>query len=157
MLDRLSQFLGQDQSRRDYDDFSRRYDSDPDQISDAEAARRYRELMAQVDNDDDEAVNQSYDEAFSRLSPQERRMLAQRFQEATRDPNRSYQGYREDMDLDRASNPRELGRMMRRAQQEDPDLLDQLLGPDSPLSGTAGKMALAAGAAFLARRFMSGR
>jgi hypothetical protein len=158
MLDRLAQFLNQDQGRQqEYRDFERRYQEHPEEISDAEAARRYREMMAQIDNDDDEDVRQSYDQAFSRMSPQERRALAQRFQEATRDPGRPYQGYRDDYDLDRASQPHELGRMMRQASHQDPDLLEQLVGPNSPLSGTAGKVAMAGAAAFLARRFFGNR
>jgi hypothetical protein len=158
MLDRLSQFLGQDESRQqEYRDFERRYNEDPNQISDAEAARRYREMMSQIDNDDDEDVGSAYDQAFGRMSEQDRRALAQRFREATRDPRRPYQGYPEDMDLDRAAQPRELGRMTRRASQEDPDLLEQLVGSNSPLNSTAGKMALAGAAAFLAQRYFSRR
>ncbi len=158
MLDRLTQFLGQDEARqREYSDFERRYNEDPNQISDAEAARRYREIMAQVDNDDDEDVGSAYDQAFGRMSEQERRALAQRFREATGDPDRPYHGYPEDMDLDQAAQPRALGRMTRRASQEDPDLLEQLVGSNSPLNSTAGKMALAGAAAFLARRYFGKR
>ncbi len=158
MLDRLVQFLGQDESRQqEYRDFERRYNENPDQISDAEAARRYREIMAQIDNDENEDVGSAYDQAFGRMSEQERRALAQRFQEATRDPRRPYHGYREGMDLDQAAQPRELGRMTRRASQEDPDLLEQLLGSDSPLNSTVGRAALAGAAAFLARRYLSRR
>ncbi len=159
MLDRLNELFGQDRSREDdYRDFERRYREQPEQISDREAARRYREIMARVgDIDDDEEVGREYEQAFSRMSPEERRALAKRYQEATRDNSRSYQGYRDDYDLDRASSPRELGRMTRRAAQEDPDLLEQLLGQNSPLSGTAGKMALAGLAALMARRFLDRR
>ena len=159
MLDQLGQFFGQDRSREDdYRDFERRYREHPDQISDQEAARRYREMMAHMrDDDDDEEAYNEYERTFGQMSPQERRALAERYMEATRDSDRPYQGYREDYDLDRASSPRELARMTRRAAQEDPDLLEQLVGRNSPLSSTAGKMALAGLAAFAASRFLGRR
>jgi hypothetical protein len=154
MFDQLGQFFGQDQTRQqEYREFERRYREDPDSISDAEAARRYREMMAQMNDDDDYAD----DEVFGRLSPQERRMMAERFQQATRDPSRPYQGYPPNMDLDEAAQPRNLGRMSRQAAREDGDLLEQLVGPDSPLNSTGAKLALAGGAAYLASRFFGRR
>ena len=155
MMDRLNQFFGQDNQRQqEYQDFSRRYQENPESISDAEAARRYRELADQLDDDD---LDEAHEQAFGQLSEQERRRLAQHYQEATRDPSRPYQGYREDYDLDRAAQPRELGRMTRRAGREDPDLLEQVVGPNSPLNSTGGKLAMAGAAAFLASRFLGGR
>ncbi len=155
MMDRLNQFFGQDTTRQqEYQDFSRRYQEDPDSISDAEAARRYRELASQLDDDD---LDEAHEQAFSRLSPQERRQLAEHYQRATEDPNRPYQGYPRDYDMDRVVQPRELGRMTRRASREDPDLLEQIVGPNSPLAGTGGKLAMAGAAAFLASRFLGGR
>ena len=47
--------------------------------------------------------------------------------------------------------------MASQANQQDPDLMEQLVGKDSPLNSTLGKAALAAGAAFLASRVMSGQ
>jgi len=162
MMDRLGQFFGQDQSRADeYRDFQQRYQQSPDQISEREAARRYREMMQHMDDDDDDDddddMNQQYEQAFGQMSPRERQMLAQRYQQATRDNSRPYQGYQDDYDDERASSPRELARMTRRAAKQDPDLLDQLVGQDSPLSGTAGKMALAGLAAVAASKFLGRR
>lgn len=155
MMDRLSQFFGQDTTRqRDYQDFAQRYQDDPQSISDAEAARRYRELAGQLDDDD---LDEAHEQAFGQLAPQERRQLAQQYQRATQDPSRPYQGYPQEYDLERASQPRELGRMTRRASREDPDLLEQLVGQDSPLASTGGKLAMAGAAAFLASRFLGGR
>ncbi len=155
MMDRLNQFFGQDNSRQqEYQDFAQRYQNDPDSISDAEAAQRYRELASQLEDDD---LDEAHEQAFRQLPDQDRRRLAQQYQEATRDPNRPYQGYPQDYDLDRAADPRELGRMTRRASREDPDLLEQVVGPNSPISGTAGKLALAGAAAFLASRYLGKR
>jgi len=159
MFDKMNEFFGQDQNRQDeYRDFERRYRENPDQISEQEAARRYREMMAHMDDsDEDEEVHSEYERTFGQMSPQERRTLAERYQQATRDNSRAYDGYQDDYDLDRASSPRELARMTRRAAQKDPDLLQQLMGQNSPLSGTAGKMALAGLAAFAAKRYMGRR
>ena len=155
MMDRLNQFFGQDSQRQqEYDDFARRYREDPQSISDAEAARRYRELADQLDDDD---LDEAHEQAFGQLPEQDRRRLAETYRDATRDPNRPYQGYQQDYDLDRAAQPRELGRMTRRASREDPDLMEQIVGPNSPLNSTGGKLAMAGAAAFLASRFLGGR
>jgi hypothetical protein len=158
MFDKLNEFFSQDTNReQDYRDFDRRYRENPEGISDEEAARRYREMMAHMEEDDSVDAQSEYEQAFSRMSPDERRSLAQRYQEATRDSSRSYQGYREDYDMERASSPRELARMTRRASQEDPDLLESLLGQNSPLNSTGGRAALAGLAAFAARQYLGGR
>ena len=155
MMDRLNQFLGQDNTRQqEYQDFSQRYHADPSQLSDREAAQRYRELASQLDPED---MDEAHEHAFGQLPEQDRRELAQRFQQATQDPHRPYQGYPQDYDLDRASQPRELGRMASRASREDPDLLEQIVGAGSPLASTGGKLAMAGAAAFLASRFMGNR
>jgi len=160
MFDKLNEFMGQDTNRQDeYRDFERRYRENPESISDEEAARRYREMMAHLDDgiEDDPDAESEYERAFSRMSEDERRELARRYQEANRDSSRSFQGYRDGQDLDRASSPRELGRMTRQASQQDPDLLESLLGSNSPLNSTGGKMAMAGLAAFAAKRFLNNR
>ncbi len=161
MLEKIGEFLNQDpQRQQDYQDFERRYRENPDQLSDAEAAQRYRELMAHAGDDrdeqDDREAQQAYEDAFGRLSEGERHALAERYREATQDDSRPYQGYRY-QDLDQASSPQELGRMTRKAAQQDPDLLEQIVGPNSPLSGTGGRMALAGLAVFAAKRFLGRR
>lgn len=159
MFDKLNEFMSQDSGRHDeYRDFERRFREDPDQISQEEAASRYREMMAHAPEDhDDPEAEAEYERAFSRMSESERRELARHYQEAHRDGSRSFGGYRDDFDLDRASSPRELGRMTRQASQQDPDLLTSLLGGNSPLASTGGKMAMAGLAAFAAKRFLNQR
>lgn len=159
MFDKLNQLMGQDSSKQDeYRDFERRYREDPDTISEEEAARRYREMMANTDDDlDDPQADAEYERAFSRMSPDERRELARHYREAHHDTSRGFGGYREDLDDERAASPRELGRMTREASQQDPNLLESLLGKGSPLASTGGKMAMAGLAAFAAKRFLGGR
>ena len=113
--------------------------------------------MAHADDEDDQEMQQQYEQSFSKLSPEERRTVAERYQEATQNDSRPYDGYDRGKDLDQASSPQELGRMTRRAAQKDPDLIDQVFGQNGPLSGTAGRMALAGVAAFAAKRFLGGR
>ena len=150
-MDRSSQFGASNTDRQnEYADFAQRVEQDPLAISDEEAARRYRELVGQFS---DEEVDTVHEQVFGQLPEADRRQLAQQFEAATRDPQRPYQGYPQDFDTQRATQPRELGRMASRAAQEDPNLLDQIVGPDSPLRGTAGKLALAGAAAFLAHRY----
>ena len=160
MLDKaLNEFFGNDKNREeDYRDFERRQRENPEQVSDQEAARRYREMMGQMDDgDEDEEIQSEYERAFSNLSPEERRDLAERYLKATEDSNRSYQGYDRTNDVERAASPRELGRMTRRAAKQDPDLLEQLVGQNSPLNSRGGKMALAGLAAFAAKRFLGNK
>lgn len=158
MLDRLNEFFKDPERENDYRDFERRFQEGDDAISDQEAARRYRELMGQVDEgDEDDEVLSEYERAFSHLSPEERRRLAERYLEASRDDGRPYDGLPSDADVERASSPRELGKLTRRAAQKDPDLLEQLVGGDSPLASRKGRMALAGLAAFAASRFLGRR
>ena len=159
MFDKLNQLMGQDGNKQDeYRDFERRYREDPDGISEEEAARRYREMMANTDDDlDDPEAESEYERAFSRMSPDERRELARRYQDASRDSSSGFNGYRDDYDDNRASSPRELGRMTRQASQQDPNLLEGLLGQGSPLTSTGGKIAMAGLAALAARKFLGKR
>lgn len=157
VFDQLGQFLNQNpQQQQQYQQFSDQYDNDPSQISDAEAARRYRELMAQA-NPNDQMVQQANQQAFSQMPQQDREALAQQFQQATQDPNRPYQGYQQSYTLQQAAEPQQLGQMAQQAAREDPDLLESLVGPNSPLNSTGAKLALAGAAAFLAKQFLSKR
>jgi len=158
MSERLKQFLEDRERQAEYQDFAQRFEEKPDDISDEEAARRYRELMAHVDDgDEDEEMQQAYDAALSKLTPDERRILAEKFREANNDPSRPYAGYQGEQPLEEASSPRQIGRMTRKAAQEDPDLLEQVLGKDSPLTGKTGRIAMAGLAALAAKRFLGRR
>ena len=158
MFDKLNQLMGQDSGKRDdYRDFERRYREDPDGISEEEAARRYREMMAHSDDDlGDPQADAEYERAFSRMSPDERRELARRYQDASSGSSSPFDGFG-GLDLDRAASPRELGRMTRQASQQDPNLLEGLLGQGSPLTSTGGKIAMAGLAALAARKFLGKR
>jgi hypothetical protein len=150
-IDLLQQFFGTNpQRQQEYSDFLQRYNNDPNSISDEEAARRYREMMRNAPPDLAAQANQH---AFGQLPQQDRTALADQFRHASQDPNRPFDGYTYN-NPNEAADPRHLGRMASQASQQDPDLLTQLVGPNSPLNSTLGKAALAAGAAFLASRVL---
>ncbi len=68
--------------------------------------------MVHVPDDlDDPEADAEYERAFSKMSLDERRELARHYQKAHRDNNRSFVGYQDGLNLDRASSPRELGRI----------------------------------------------
>lgn len=153
-IDLLQQlFGGNPQRQQEYADFLRRYQDDPNSISDEEAARRYREMMRNAPHD---LADEANERAFGQLPDQDRRALAEQYRDATRNPSRPYDGYDYDDD-EQAAQPRNLGRLTRRAEEQDPDLFGQLFGQDSPLNSTLGKAALAGAAAFLASRVLSGQ
>ena len=158
MFDKLNQLMGQDSNKQDeYRDFERRYREDPDGISEEEAARRYREMMAHSGDDlNDPEADAEYERAFSRMSESERRELARRYQDASSRSSSPFDGFG-GLNMDRAASPRELGRMTRQASQQDPNLLEGLLGQGSPLTSTGGKIAMAGLAALAARKFLGKR
>ena len=162
-IDPLQQFFDDARRQDDYDDFVRRFERGPEAISGEEAARRYRELLHHAPP---ELVEEASERALAHLSGEQRRALAGRFRRASDDPGAPFQGFGF-RDEDEAAQPRNLGRLMKRADEQDPGLLEQILGaaraaePDgdegAPLSGTLGKAALAEGAAYLASRALSER
>jgi hypothetical protein len=153
-IDLLQKFFGTNpQAQQDYGDFVRRYQEQPDSISEAEAARRYRELMRNAPPD---LAEEAHQDAFGQIPHQDRRALAEHYRNATNDPNRPFDGYNYN-NPDEAADPRNLGRMSHQAEQQDPDLFDKVLGKDSPLNSTLGRAALAGAAAFIASRVLSGQ
>jgi hypothetical protein len=134
-------------------DFLRRYQEDPNSISAEEAASRYRELIGMASP---EAAAEAHDQAFAQLPSRERQALAQQFQAAQNDPSSPFDGYGYD-DIDKAAAPRTLGLMAQQASRQDGGLLDRLLGKDSPLNSTLGRMAMSAAAAYLARKLLGGQ
>lgn len=145
-IDLLQQILGGGQ-QEDYQDFLRRYQQNPTEISDAEAAQRYRELMR---NAPAGMAADAHAQALGRLSAAERAKLAEQYQQAHDDQNSPFDGF---LPND-SNNPANLGRMAHQAEQQDPDLFDKVFGQGSPLGGALGKMVLAGVAAYMASRVL---
>jgi hypothetical protein len=163
-MDLLQQFFGDNRRQDDYDDFVRRFENNPEDISDEEAARRYREMLRNAPPDLAEEANEH---ALAHLNSDQRRELARRFKQQNDDSGTPFQGFSY-RDEDEAAQPRNLGRMMKQADDQDPSFVEQLLGGGqsramgggqgdmgSLLSSPLGKAAMAAGAAYLANRFLS--
>ena len=152
--DLLQKFFGTNpQAQQEYGDFIRRYQDDPNSISDEEAARRYREMMR---NAPPNVAADAHAHAFGQIPQQDRSALADRYRAATQDPNQPFDGYTYN-NPNEAADPRNLGRMSQQAEQQDPDLFDKVLGKDSPLNSTLGRAALAGAAAYIASRVLSGQ
>jgi hypothetical protein len=146
-------FAADPQRQADYNDFLRRFQQDPNSISAEEAARRYRELLSHASPD---LATEAHHLAFGQLPSADRHVLAEHFMEAQQDPKRPFDGYTA-RDASQAADPRDLGRMALQAQRQDPGLLDQLLGPNSPLNSPLGRMVLSTAVAYLASRIFGGQ
>ena len=121
-MDLLGNLLG-GQQRQEYDDFASRYERGApwDGISDDESVRRFDQIAPNLSRDDFE---QSAQQSFERLDPQQRAELGRYLQQ--RAPQ--YADADGDGRDDRFQDPRYLAQVTGRMQQEQPGLLGQLLG-----------------------------
>ena len=161
-MNMLEQLMGGGKRRSDWDDFVGRYDQGApyDGISDQEAVSRYDQVARQLPPD---MYEESAQEAFARMSPQERveftRYLRQRAQQQNFDfPDLNQDGIDDRVQRD----PRELARMTTRMRQQQPGGLGALLGGGGGggmgdmLGNPLAKAALA-GVAAIAVKQMMGR
>jgi hypothetical protein len=127
-------------------DFSRRYqDGPPDQgYSDQEAREHYGTVATRLPTEEYETSAQ---DAFSRLSPEERRQFGQWLEERS--------GGRVSTAM--TDDPRELARATSQVQQEQPNILQQAFGEGGALSNPIAKMAVAGIAAMAAQRMFGNR
>jgi hypothetical protein len=163
-MDMLGQLLGGGQQRKDYSDFINRYQQGQpwDGISDQEALDRYGQIAPQLPA---ETYRESAEQAFSRLSPQERGEFARYLQSRTRDRSLNIPDLDRDGIDDRAQkDPGYLANVTTQMHQQQPDLLGQLLGGAGGQGGLGGalsspiaKAALAGIAAMAAQKFLGGR
>ena len=148
--------------RQEFDDFTNRYDQGApwDGISHEEAATRYQQVATRIPPD---VYERSAEDAFSRLSPQQRTQLGQYLRQQNRERNLQVADLDQDGTDDRFQDPRQLARMSSQMDQRQPGILGQLLGP-SGAGGASGmlenpiaKAALAGIAAMAAKRMTGGR
>ena len=154
----LDQLFGT-QKRQEWDDFDQRYQRGApwDGIPDSEAYDRYDQVSRNVPPD---VYEDSAEQAFNRLSPQERREFARYLQTRARERGVHDRDLDGDGVEDRLEDPRELARTTSRLEQQQPGILGQLLGKggtggafDNPLA----KAAMLGITAFAAKKLMSGR
>jgi hypothetical protein len=126
-MDILQNLLGGGQGRQEFQDFVQRYDQGPPYagISDQEAVRRYQQVAPQLPP---EVYQQSAQEAFARLTPQERLQLGQYLRQQTQQRNLNVPDLNQDGIDDRLQDPSYLAHATTRLQQQQPGLLEQVLG-----------------------------
>ena len=158
----LQQVLGGGR-QREYQDFAHRYDQGPPWagISDQEALDRYHQVAPHLPPD---IYQESAQEAFARMSPQERVQFGQHLRQRTRQHNLTFPDIDQDGIDDRFQDPRYLAQVTGRMHQEQPGLLGQLLSGGggggeggSLLDNPLAKAALAGVTALAVKRMMSGR
>ena len=120
-------FGGGQESEHDYRDFVNRYEqgSPHEGYSDEEVFNRYQQVSRQLPPD---VYHESAQEAFSRMSPQERMQFGQYLQQQTRQQNYNFPDLDGDGQDDRYQDPNYLARATGQMHQQQPDLLGQLLG-----------------------------
>ena len=162
-MDLLGQLLGGGQRREEYQDFVNRYDTGApwDGISDQEARSRYQQVAPQLSP---QMYQESAQEAFSRLTPQQRLQLGQHLQQQTRQQGYDVPDLNRDGIDDRLQDPAYLAQATGQLQQQQPGILGDLLGGGGGGGGGQGmlqspiaKAALAGIAAVAVKKMMSGR
>src|SRR5262245_31597649 len=126
MFDVLKGLLGGEQ-QQDYQDFVNRYSQGhpAEGYSDQEAVARYQQVAAQAPP---ELYQQSAEDAFARLSPEERAEFAQFLQQRAQQQGVNVPGLAPASDPAQFQDPRVLAQAATQLHQQQPDLLTQLLG-----------------------------
>ena len=158
----LQQLLGGGEQRQQYQDFTQRYDQGApwDGISHQEAMERYQQVAPNLPPD---MYQESAQEAFSRLTPQQRMQFGQYLQQQARQQNVQVADFNRDGVDDRFQDPGYLAQVTGRMDQQQPGLLGQLLGGgggaggQSMLENPIAKAALAGIAAVAVKKMMGGR
>ncbi len=126
-MDLLQNILGGGQQRQQYQDFVNRYEQGApyDGISDDEALNSYQQVAPHLSP---QMYQESAQEAFSRMSPQERMQLGQYFQQQAGQAGYSFPDANQDGVDDRYQDPSFLAQRFGQVQQQQPNLVSQLLG-----------------------------
>src|SRR5919202_133286 len=123
-MNMFEQLLGGGQQRQEYQDFTQRYDQGaPWQgISDQEAYNRFQQVAPQLPP---QMYQQSAQQAFERLDPQQRMQLGQYLQQQAQQQNVTFphQG-----GMDAFQDPGYLAQVTGQMHQQQPGILGQLLG-----------------------------
>lgn len=156
-------FGGGQESERDYRDFVNRYEQGlpHEGYSDEEVSNRYQQVSRQLPSD---VYQESAQEAFSRMSPQERMQFGQYLRQQTRQQNYNFPDLDHDGQDDRFQDPNYLAQVTGRIHQQQPDMLGQLMsgaaglmggqGGGNVLSNPLAKGAMAGIAALAAKKLM---
>lgn len=123
----LDNLLGGTQQRQDYQDFVNRYDQGAphEGYSDQEVMQRYQQVAPNVPND---VYMQAAQEAFSRLTPEQRMQFGQQLQQRAGQQNLNYPDLNRPASDERFQDPGFLAQQVTRMHQQQPGLLGQLFG-----------------------------
>lgn len=164
-MDLLQNLLGGGQQRQQFQDFANRYDqgSPYDGISDQEAMQHYQQIAPHLPPD---LYQQSAQDAFSRMSPQERQQFGRYMQQQSRQQGYNIPDLNGDGIDDRMQDPAYLAQVTSNMHQQQPGLFSQLMtggqqqsvggGMAGMLGSPLAKAAMAGIAAMAVRRMMSG-
>lgn len=164
-MDLLQNLLGGGQQRQQFEDFANRYDqgSPYDGISDQEAMQHYQQIAPHLPPD---LYQQSAQDAFSRMSPQERQQFGQHLRQSSRQQGYNIPDLNGDGIDDRMQDPAYLAQVTTNMHQQQPGLFSQLMGGGQQqqmgggmsgmLANPLAKAAMAGIAAMAVRRMMSG-
>jgi len=122
----LQQLLGGGQ-QQEYQDFVNRYDQGApyEGITGQEALNRYQQIAPQLPPD---VYQQSAQEAFSRMAPQDRIQLGQYLQQGAQQQGINFPDMNRDGIDDRMQDPNYLAQMAGQLHQQQPGLMSQILG-----------------------------
>lgn len=136
----LQNILGSSQGGdQDYRDFISRYEqgSPHEGYEDEEVSSRYQQVSRQMPSD---LYQESAQEAFNRMSPQERMQFGQYLRQQSRQQNYNFPDLDQDGQDDRFQDPNYLAQVTGRMHQQQPDMLSQLMsgGVGSLMGGSGG-------------------
>ena len=149
MLDSL---LGNPSQRQEYQDFANRYQQGPPQegYTDQEVAQRYQQVAPNLSPQEYQAAAE---QAYARMSPQERLQFAQYVQQQAQ--QQGYSGFATGASAEQYQDPNYLAQVTSQLHQQQPGLLAGLLGSAGGGNPMV-KAALAGIAAIAVSRALSG-
>jgi hypothetical protein len=156
-MDLLNNVLGGGQNRQDVNDFINRYQTGQpwEGISDQEAVQKYSQIATQLPPDQ---FRQAAEQAFSRLTPEQRAELARILQTNAQQQSVGSSAVNQpNLQAQAQQDPGALAQATTQLHEEQPNLLQQLLGQGGALSNPIAKAALAGIAAMAAQRILGGR
>ena len=112
-------------SREDHQDFVDRFRQGPRAVSDEEAASRYEQVAPNLPPD---VYQQSAQEVFAQLTPEQRMQLGQALIQSARQQGQSFPDINQDGIDDRLQDPDYLAQTATRVEQQRPGLLGRMLG-----------------------------
>jgi hypothetical protein len=122
-------------SRKDHQNYLERFRQGPQAVSEEEAASRYEQVAPNLPP---EVYQQSAQEVFAQLSPEQRMQLGQALIQSARQQGQSFLDVNQDGIDDRLQDPDYLAQTATRVQAKQPGLLSQLLGGGAAGRSTGG-------------------